>query len=397
MRRVNLVMFVICISAAAVGYAADVGLHNAGFEAGEAGAVPENWQPTPTAADAFFINDADGVGDSRCVQYALDEPGEECYLRQAVVLKPQTEYVLSAWLKSDGTTNPAVGIRIPDESHFLALVHGDGGEKWTHVSARFNSGEVTTAAVRIYGDLQDEPQNRPGSAWIDGLEIALADEAAAASVATGGYAGPQPGENIALGRDYTWSAKPTYALCADEGDSEQLTDGKHTVGYFWTQDSTVGWSLREPLTLTIDLGEVMPISGLSFNTAAGTASVGWPAMIFILTSDDGETFQYHGDLISLSAEHGLPAPQDYLIHRYLTDDLHAAGRYVRLVVCASSKYLFCDEVEVYGGDFAVEDADSGESVESTEQCIATHRLDSIVGVRLMYDIQDLRRMVDAAF
>ncbi|MFP3905314.1 MAG: discoidin domain-containing protein, partial [Armatimonadota bacterium] len=396
MRRLTFIVCAICILTAAVGYAADVGLHNADFEAGEAGAVPENWQPTPTAVDAFFINDADGVGDNRCVQYTLQETGEECYLRQAVVLKPQAEYVLSAWLKSDGTTNPAVGIRIRNESHFLALVHGDGGEKWTHVSARFNSGEVTTAAVRIYGDLQAEPHSRPGSAWIDGIEIALADEAAPTSVATGGYAGPQPGENIALGKDYTWSAEPTYALCADEGDSEQLTDGKHTVGYFWTQQSTVGWQPRDPVTITIDLGEIQPISGLSFSSAAGTASVGWPAMIFILTSDDGENFQYHGDLISLSGEHGLPAPQDYLIHRYVTDDLHAAGRYVRLLVCASSKYLFCDEVEVYGGDFAVEDADAGEPVESIEQCIADHRLESIVGVRLMYDIQRLRRMVDAA-
>jgi len=225
------------------------------------------------------------------------------------------------------------------------------------------------------------------------VAVTLAAEATEEGPVPGGYGGPPPGENVALGRSYAWSEDPRYALCTDEGDATQLTDGRHTVGYFWVQDATVGWQLRRPLVITIDLERTEPITGVSLNTGAGAAGVGWPAMVFILTSDDGESFNYHGELIALSAEHGLPAPQRYVIHRYFTDRLRAAGRYVRLVVCPGSTFAFCDEIEVFRGDFTVAEALPGEPVESPEQLIADRRLDGIVGVRCMYDIQDLRAMI----
>jgi hypothetical protein len=45
----------------------------------------------------------------------------------------------------------------------------------------------------------------------------------------------QPGENVALGKKYTMSPAPNYPLCTDPGDAVQLTDGKMTKDYFWTQ------------------------------------------------------------------------------------------------------------------------------------------------------------------
>ncbi len=62
---------------------------------------------------------------------------------------------------------------------------------------------------------------------------------------------------------------PNYGLCSDPGDAEQLTDGVYTEGYFWVQKSTVGYAEKTPSMVTIDLGEVKPIRGVSYHTAGG--------------------------------------------------------------------------------------------------------------------------------
>ena len=44
----------------------------------------------------------------------------------------------------------------------------------------------------------------------------------------------------------------------------------------------MGWQERTPSILTLDLGTVKPIRGVSFSTAAGFADVRWPLTIRIL-------------------------------------------------------------------------------------------------------------------
>ena len=72
-------------------------------------------------------------------------------------------------------------------------------------------------------------------------------------------------ENIALGKPYALSRPPGYRLCTDAGDRTQLTDGQFTKGYFWTQESTVGWQGGQPVLISIDLGQVEPIRGVAFS------------------------------------------------------------------------------------------------------------------------------------
>ena len=160
---------------------------------------------------------------------------------------------------------------------------------------------------------------------------------------------PRPGENLALGKPYTLDPRPNYALCTDPGDKTQLTDGVYTKGYFWTQQSTVGWNNIGGATITIDLGSVQPIRGASFNTAAGRAGVAWPAGIVVLVSDDGKNFYPAGELINLGMKHG-PAPSDYAIHRYWTGELRTHGRFVSFLVTPGGPYTFVDEIEVYRGE-----------------------------------------------
>ena len=119
----------------------------------------------------------------------------------------------------------------------------------------------------------------------------------------------RPSENIALGASYTMEPGPGYEHCSDPGDAEQLTDGVYSDGYFWTQKSTVGWVRAKPVILTLDLGAVKPIRGVSFHTAGGFAHVGWPEAIYIFTADADKEFHEIGDLVQLSsAQHGPLAP-----------------------------------------------------------------------------------------
>ena len=167
-------------------------------------------------------------------------------------------------------------------------------------------------------------------------------------------AAPEPAArvNIALGKPYTFSPRPNYRYCTDAGDAVQLTDGVYSKDSFWVQKSTVGWANQstQPM-ISIDLGKVEPIGGVSFSTAAGAAGVKWPRGILIFVSDDGKRFCYQGELISLSWPNGQPKPDEYSTHRYVTRGLATRGRHVRLLVQPDGhhSYLFCDEVEVYRG------------------------------------------------
>src|SRR5674476_784798 len=89
-------------------------------------------------------------------------------------------------------------------------------------------------------------------------------------------------QNIALNKPYVLSAAPNYyPNTAPAGDKSSLTDGKYTDGYFWAKTTTVGWQGRE-VTISIDLGEVQPISEVDFNTARNTnTGVNFPKNIYV--------------------------------------------------------------------------------------------------------------------
>ena len=200
------------------------------------------------------------------------------------------------------------------------------------------------------------------------------------------------GLNIGLGKTYRWSAKPGYRHCTDPGDSRQLTDGEYVPGCDWTKKGTVGWSrVGRPLLLTIDLGKVQPIAGISYSTAAGSAGIHWPTAIMVLVSDDGEAFYNAGELTEFSAlQAPIPASGAY---RFRTDRLETHGRYVRLAVAAPS-YMFCDEIEVYGGDAKLlARPHVGSPVADAEPLIAATATRRGVRRRLLHDIADMKDRV----
>jgi len=199
-----------------------------------------------------------------------------------------------------------------------------------------------------------------------------------------------PGANLALHRPYTITPAPNYTHCTDPDDKTQLTDGVYSVGYFWAQKSTVGWSNRSPVTITVDLGQVEPLAGVSYNTAAGVAGVAWPTLAALLVSDDGTEWTALGDLVRLSTKAGAPRPDVYSVHRFATAELRARGRYVRLIV-SQTPYCFVDEIEVYRGpDALLAQAPAGRRVADTDGLFTDMQVLSGIHWRLRTDLAHAR-------
>lgn len=205
-----------------------------------------------------------------------------------------------------------------------------------------------------------------------------------------------PGPNIALGRPYTYTPRATYPHCSGRDDATQLTDGLLSEGYFWTQQSTVGWMRSAPVSLTIDLGEVQPIAGLSFRSAAGVAGVRYADSIHIFTSDDAKQWWLAGDLIKLSErEHGTPA-NGYRIHRFVVSDLNTRGRYVRLII-SYFPFTFCDEIEVYrGADELLARDPVGTQMPGTTAFLKETVVRGAIDWRMRTDLSAARKVIDAA-
>ena len=161
-------------------------------------------------------------------------------------------------------------------------------------------------------------------------------------------------DNLALGKPYTFSPQPNYRHCADPDDKTQLTDGQLTKGELWTQKGTVGWDKPKYAAITIDLGRIEPIGGVSFRTAAGRAGVEPPSAIWVLVSDDGSTFREVGDLTRLDYKVNGPWRLGYTVRKLVTRELRTRGRFVQfLVIPAAQSYVFTDEVEVFRGPNAL--------------------------------------------
>jgi len=157
------------------------------------------------------------------------------------------------------------------------------------------------------------------------------------------------GENLALHKSYTFSPKPNYRLCTDGSDINQLTDGG-TFGSQWTKKSTVGWEKAEPaVEIVIDLGQPSAVYEVRIHTVGGgQADVEFPEFAAVMLSDDGRVFRFAG-LIGSKELQNVRGPGYRGVPRILkAENINAAGRYVKLVIRPKQRYLFLDEVEVFG-------------------------------------------------
>jgi len=157
------------------------------------------------------------------------------------------------------------------------------------------------------------------------------------------------GENLALRKSYTLSPKPNYHLCTDKSDVVQLTDGR-TSGSKWTNKSTVGWQKAEPaVEIVIDLGKKSAIYEVRIHTiGGGFAEVEFPEFAAVLLSDDNRKFRFAGlvsskDLSNVRARGYRGVPRTMSV-----EDINASGRYIKLIIRPKWRYVFLDEVKVFG-------------------------------------------------
>jgi hypothetical protein len=191
--------------------------------------------------------------------------------------------------------------------------------------------------------------------------------------------------NLARGKPYTWNTTPNYTYTIDEGDATQLTDGQYTEGRFWVQRSTVGWMHTSAgrVVITIDLGEVQTIGGVSLNAAAGNSGVYWPSHVHVLVSDDGSRYRAVGDLVQASP----PPPGDYAVHRYQLSNITARGRYVTCVIIPNGVFAFADEIEVLAGEG---EPPAREPIDDLDAYFDGIRIHAAVQQRLRADLADAR-------
>jgi len=357
---------------------------------------PDAWQVDEEYQGLYgWVND-DGHSDNTSLRYLAKQAAPAGPVTQTVACRPNTEYVLTAALKSDGTVLPMVRVFALDLDQVAVTVESDGDQAWTVHTARFNSGGSETLEVQLLGDraMVQSGAATVGAAGFDDVQIYPAEEAPA-EVRPRALFTP-PGANLALNRPYTLGSAPRYSYCTDPDDATQLTDGVYTVGYFWTQKTTVGWSSTMPVVITVDLGEVQPIAGLSYSTAAGVAGVAWPSAITVLVSDDAEEWTLLGDLVRMSAEEIGPPPDTYATHRFAGLALSTRGRYVKFFV-AQIPYTFVDEIEVYRGPdelLAVEP--EGRAVADPMEFFRESRVFSAMRVRLGTDLAGARDALRSA-
>ena len=218
-------------------------------------------------------------------------------------------------------------------------------------------------------------------------------------------AGAQP-DNIALGKTVTVSTPSTEPYTPDKNPA-QLSDGKYAgndydsankTSTLWVQKGALTWRVaKNPIVITLDLGKILPISGVSYNTAAGAAGVQWPSFIGIMVSDDAKAWHYEGNLVSLSRKNKIPPLNGYSTFRFVTHDLKTRGRYIALTI-VQAPYTVTDEIEVYKGDDAWLDLpETGQSFESLDAASINKIVESgFVQRRVAIDIQSVRDAVALA-
>jgi len=157
------------------------------------------------------------------------------------------------------------------------------------------------------------------------------------------------GGNLALRKSYTLWPKPNYHLCTDRSDVIQLTDGR-TSGSQWTNKSTVGWQKAEPaVEIVIDLGKKSAIYEVRIHTiGGGFADVEFPEFAAVLLSDNGREFRFAGLMSSKDLENVRSSGYRGVSRTINVGNINAPGRYVKLVIRPKWRYVFLDEVEVFG-------------------------------------------------
>ncbi len=174
--------------------------------------------------------------------------------------------------------------------------------------------------------------------------------------AAGSVAASAPDEiNLALGKKV--QVHPHKA-----GESKEpyarLTNGKYAQGVMWDDPEALDWISGNSRSITIDLGDDMPIGGISVSAAIGarirfaTEGKVWPGFIDLFLSNDGSEWHPIGELGELhEIAHGPYEGINGQAYRrqVIRAPLATHGRFVKLVFTRQAN-LVLDEITVLKGE-----------------------------------------------
>jgi len=160
---------------------------------------PESWQ-LPKDSNWAATNE-DGSSGQHALRYRarageLAEP-----VLQSIAAEPNTEYVISAALKSDGRLKPVVRVRTGTGRELVRVVAAGTAQRWTKQAAHFMTKADTTLTLELWAD-ERHCQGYPGNAGtiaIDDVQILTVAEHRELATERGLA---MPYENIARGKPY---------------------------------------------------------------------------------------------------------------------------------------------------------------------------------------------------
>lgn len=205
--------------------------------------------------------------------------------------------------------------------------------------------------------------------------------------------------NLALGKPYTFKPMPTYSLTTDPGDMTQLTDGqtteklvKTTGKTMWFHQEAVCWQhARQPMEITIDLGQVYPIDAVTMRSGYGLAGVGHPLAGIVWVSHDGQSF-YRVGRNMIPNTRPESSDDQYIEKAFRSDGLNVTGRYVRLVLLPGGSFTCLDEIEIFKGQAATATFPSGPPVVHTSDEMLILKTDLAIRRRLAMDLEYLQQL-----
>ncbi len=301
------------------------------------------WSHESAFDGAISMDNADFIAGKQSLQIDSKEENKKVStVSQELKVSPRASYVIEGSIKTTQLKNGQGAIlRISQNGKVLAETAPlSSSDIWTEFKLPFTTVDTDKAQLSIsFGGVN-------GQAHFDQIRIKTVAENVSSLSST-----PKPSRaNIAIACPYKLSSKPNYSLCSDPEDNVQLTDGKNTVGYFWTQKSTVGWQGCRFVTITVDLGADRPISGFALNTAGGKAGVNLPKNILVTASVDGKNACVVGDIVQMLDQPRPSQDTGYTTFTYRTTNVRTHGRYLSFTVFLKGNYFFLDEIEIYEGE-----------------------------------------------
>ncbi len=176
--------------------------------------------------------------------------------------------------------------------------------------------------------------------------------------------------NLALHKSYMILSKPSYKHCTDKGDIFQLTDGVRD-GSKWMRKSTVGWEKLKPaVEVVIDLEKSEVIRQvIIYTVGGGFAGVEFPELVAVLVSEDGQNFYFVGKADNKGYSGIRSVGTSSVARTMIIDDIQARGRYVKVVLKPYGRYLFLDEIEIFGREKSSDRKVSRQFIKNTNELL----------------------------